>query len=223
MPSNTDWIEEIIRITGSNSDHYMVDVGANVGEVSRHLLQHFPLSSLLSFEPCKSSYQTLSQNLKGFQKATCLPFALGSSNGIANLHTFTDHLCNTLNPDLNESWLHPTGVETVELLTLDDVARERNIQAINILKIDVEGYELSVLRGAINLLRAHRIRFIYAEVGFHKNRRHQYFGDLIEFMTALEYDLCGFFDAFKDGKKKQYIMYCNALFMFKPRVSWESK
>lgn len=223
MPSATDWIEEIIRITGSDSEHYMVDVGANVGEVSRHLLHHFPLSSLLSFEPCKSSYQTLSQNLRDFQKATCLPFALGSSNRIANLHTFTDHLCNTLNPSLKESWLHSTGVETVEMLTLDDVARERNIQAINILKIDVEGYELSVLRGAINLLRAHRIRFVYAEVGFHKNRRHQYFGDLMEFMTAHEYDLCGFFDPCKDGKKKQYTVYCNALFTFKPRIPSQSR
>lgn len=213
---NSEWIEEIIRISGSDIIHNIIDVGSNVGDVANLLVQRFPKSNLLCFEPCQRTYCTLNQKLASFDNVTCFPFALGSYAHEAVLHTYSNDLCNTLLPALNEPWHRVLAKESVNVVTLEHVAHLRNIKNIDILKIDVEGYELEVLKGAYNLLSTHRIRFIYAEVGFHKNKRHQYFSDLFDFLTALEYDLCGFYDAYKDGDKLQYTAFSNALFTLRP-------
>ena len=218
VPLRSDWIEEIIRIVGPDSRCNIIDVGANIGQVALLLLQYFPQASLTCFEPSKRNYERLVENLSYLENVVCLPFALGASAGEAELHIYTNDLCNTLVPTFREPWLEHVGVEAVKVVTLDQFAAEHKISSIDILKIDVEGYELSVLKGALWLLTNHRIRFVYAEVGFHRNRRHQCFSDLIDFMFALDYDLCGFYEVFKDGKKNQYTAFCNALFMTRPRI-----
>src|SRR5690606_21019208 len=144
-------------------------------------------------------------------------FALGASASEAELHIYKNDLCNTLVPTFREPWLEHDGVEVVKIATLDQFAVEQKINCIDILKIDVEGYELSVLKGALWLLTNHRVRFVYAEIGFHRNRRHQCFSQLFDFMSALDYDLCGFYEVFKDGRKNQYTVFCNALFLIRPR------
>lgn len=216
MNQNSEWIEEIIRISESNTVHNIIDVGSNVGDVACLLVRRFPKSDMLCFEPCQKTYNMLSQKLASFNNITCFPFALGSYAHETVLHTYSNDLCNTLLPALNEPWHKVIAKEPVNVVTLDHVAHLRNLENIDILKIDVEGYELEVLKGAYKLLSTHRIRFIYAEVGFHKNKRHQYFSDLFDFLTALEYDLCGFYDSYKDGDKLQYTTFSNALFTVRP-------
>ena len=218
MSLSIEWIEEIVRVIGSKYEPTnLVDVGANIGVVAQQMVHYFPKSHIFCFEPCKTSFCNLAKTFEKLERVSCFPVALSDFIGTAELHKYNNDLCNTLIPGLSEPWLESVESETVEVITLDQFVKDRNLNRIDVLKIDVEGNELSVLRGAMELLSTHRILFIYAEVGFHRNRRHQCFTDLLDFLVSLNYDLCGFYETFKDGKKQQYTVFCNALFMIRPR------
>ena len=51
----------------------------------------------------------------------------------------------------------------VKVSSLDCFCKDQNIDRIDVLKIDTEGHELEVLKGAVNLLSSRKIRYIYAE------------------------------------------------------------
>jgi FkbM family methyltransferase len=54
----------------------------------------------------------------------------------------------------------------VKLETMDDYTSLNQISYVDILKIDTQGFELEVLKGAARMMREHRIRLIYAELIF---------------------------------------------------------
>jgi FkbM family methyltransferase len=56
-----------------------------------------------------------------------------------------------------------TKSETIDLTTVDEFCRLNHIDCIDLLKIDVEGYELNVLKGAKGMLNSRRVRFIQFE------------------------------------------------------------
>jgi len=64
--------------------------------------------------------------------------------------------------------------------TLDDIAGNWGVKHISILKIDVEGYEGEVLKGAENLLRVQSVDFIYAEAGMEPDGGHLFYYRLLE-------------------------------------------
>ena len=83
------------------------------------------------------------------------------------------------------------------------------------LKIDVEGYELVVLKGAENLLKEKKVLTIIVEVGFiHADIQHTYFTDVNEYLNAIGYFLYGFYDqAIYPSRYYPQLGYCNALYV----------
>lgn len=81
--------------------------------------------------------------------------------------------------------------ETIELTTLDKFCHSRNIKFIDLLKIDVEGHELGVLRGAKNMLSSNSIHFIYAECIFEPDNSspHTLFESLRHYLSGYNYCL----------------------------------
>jgi hypothetical protein len=90
---------------------------------------------------------------------------------------------NTLVVD-NEVALNAPPLLEVRLETADAFCVERGIQRVNLLKIDTEGYEMNVLRGAEKLLAEGRIDFILAECDFFR-RGGEPHGDFIEISKHL--------------------------------------
>jgi FkbM family methyltransferase len=88
--------------------------------------------------------------------------------------------------------LHPRpGVdrplEEIELFRLDDYVRDLNLEKIDVIKIDVEGSELAVLKGAIEVLKKFR-PLIFLEVSKETSEAAQYTtSDLINYVTAQGY------------------------------------
>ena len=87
------------------------------------------------------------------------------------------------------------------------------IDGIDILKMDVQGWELELLQGAEGLLRDRRIRFIYSEVGFRRDSSDmQHFCSLNDVLEQRGYWLCGFYQPFRWGADKRYLGFSNALY-----------
>ena len=80
--------------------------------------------------------------------------------------------------------------------------------------MDVEGWELEVLRGANTMISRNAIHFVIAEVGFRRSdTAHQHFAELNDFMQVNRFDFCGFYDTFRYGPAKQFVGFSNALYV----------
>jgi len=103
--------------------------------------------------------------------------------------------------------------EEVTVDSLESFCARNAIGQIDILKMDVQGWELELLQGAEGLLRDRRIRFIYSEVGFRRDSSDmQHFCALNEVLEEQGYWLCGFYQPFRWGPDKRYLGFSNALY-----------
>ena len=101
------------------------------------------------------------------------------------------------------NWAPDVRTETIKISTVDAYCKEKGIARIDLLKIDTEGYELPVLRGARNT----DVRAILCEVGFSRdNDRNTFIGDVLEFLTS--YRFHGLYDVTHYEKGS----FANALF-----------
>jgi Methyltransferase FkbM domain len=104
--------------------------------------------------------------------------------------------------------------ETIQIAAIDSFCESHHINHIDILKIDVEGYELEVLRGAKSYLDKNLIRFIYSEVSFDKYRKvQQYFGEINELLLVHGFRLYGFYEIQRYRDAREGVAFCNALFI----------
>ena len=140
------------------------DAGAHFGQWARLCLQYQPDISLHCFEPSHFTFQQL-QRMKPLPSVRLNNRGLGSSEGPAVLRIFAEgNEANSLYLRRGAlGWPETTGAEQVEITTLDNYCARNQIPHIDLLKIDVEGYELEVLKGASQLLINNKIGLVQFE------------------------------------------------------------
>jgi len=128
-----------------------IDVGANAG-IYTQVMAHSvgDEGRIYAFEPSPKTYKILERNLAKFSNTILSNSAVGSSNGTANFYVTYQSGLSGLGDTGRGTVLH---TENVPLIRLDDYLKEKQIRKVDFLKIDVEGFEGDVLRGAENLLR----------------------------------------------------------------------
>jgi FkbM family methyltransferase len=153
-----DWNEMLVWQRELRQGSLFVDVGANVGLYTIWALDMG--AEVLAIEPNRVSVKQLEENLSlnGYH-AEIATVAVGEAPGTLTMTTGLDqqnHLVLS-DGDRTEAEL---ATETVEVVTLDDLVGERVVDG---LKIDVEGAELLVLKGATRLLAERRIKLLQME------------------------------------------------------------
>ena len=127
-----------------------MDVGAHIGLVSVLAAKRFNAKKVISFEPCSNNFEFLKKNkeINNCQNILINKLALSNKEGETKLY-------------LRGSGTHSiieeypgSGFEVVKLVTLDKALKEEVI--IDLLKIDVEGAEVDVLKGAGETLKKTR-------------------------------------------------------------------
>lgn len=152
------------------------DVGANIGYYLRWVVGHLPVRHTVAFEPMQANLRLLRANIslgKCEDRATVLPFALGDvnreerlqvddmSDGSAVLDSISGGAASTGRRALGL----PPKVETVSVRQLDALLAMNCFPPPNMMKIDTEGAEAMVIRGAAATLRSHRPRLLIATHG----------------------------------------------------------
>ncbi|HVJ68264.1 MAG TPA: FkbM family methyltransferase [Caulifigura sp.] len=154
-------------VLGKQTQRAIIDCGANTGNVVIALRACFPRARLLALEPNPVAHQSLLANTRGLDIETHA-IGLGDSNCTMDLHVdatdpTSEHasLYSEVSRDLHRK--DGARAVSVSLRTLDSLASDRAIDSIAFLKIDTEGHELSVLRGAKSLIARQAIDAIQFE------------------------------------------------------------
>lgn len=142
----------------------LFDVGANSGEYALMLNSFFPSSTVHAFEPIPDMHQKIINNIRNHSGIQAHQIAFGDQKGelpiflnqeetkLASLVTYRGNSAEEM------SIMVPVN-------TIDDFCTENEINHIDLLKIDVEGYELNVLRGASKMISEGKIYCIQFEFG----------------------------------------------------------
>lgn len=156
------------RLTSAELPWVIFDVGANVGQYLQRLTETFrERASIWSFEPSRKSFQALSENAGSSNNVTLKNFGFGDREMIAPLFSPGDasKIASLHYRRMEHQGVHLHVGETVRIRTIDNFCREENIPRIHLLKIDVEGHELKVLKGARKMMAREAIDFIQFEFG----------------------------------------------------------
>lgn len=143
-----------------------VDVGANNGEWAISFAQLIKNSRVFTFEPQKKAFEKLTSNTSKFSNIENFNYGLGETDQDAVL--FSDFsgsgMASLSKRDITHLGLSFEQKEKISLTSLDLMIKKGKLDRIpNILKIDVEGHELGVLKGAINSLN--EIKILQFEFG----------------------------------------------------------
>ena len=152
-----------------NLGDYIFDVGANKGMMSRLFLKLYREINIIAFEPL-SIFKFKSDQVE------LLEIAIGAEIGSATFYVCKHNASSSLIlPDYSSNWLgvkaKVLGIEAKDLYneidvlvsTVDKVVAEKKITNIFLLKIDTEGGELKVIKGAVETLRMGIIKNIQLE------------------------------------------------------------
>lgn len=155
------------RQLGHTSRPIVVDVGAHSGEYANLVLSEAPKARLISIEPHPQSYGRLAE-LAHQHKFQAIQSACGAHPGVATLNDYVGDASGSQHASLYKDvissvWGSASSGISVEVTTIDALAARLELDMIDLLKIDTEGAELDVLRGAKGMLDSGRIRSIQFE------------------------------------------------------------
>ncbi|HUR17789.1 MAG TPA: FkbM family methyltransferase [Acidimicrobiales bacterium] len=136
----------------------IVDVGANVGQFSAAALARWPRSVILAFEPLPEPAEHLRRSLARSETAEVHVIAVGDRDGVTTFHPHPYTLSSSILPVRPETrgryrWAEEGQATEVPLCRLDTSLRGRHLERPVLLKLDVQGFELKALVGAIDLLQ----------------------------------------------------------------------
>lgn len=137
------------------SNPVIFDIGANEGQSATTYLTLFSQPQIYAFEPDTEVFNILSKELNGKIKA--FNQAVGAELGVLKFNKFNNSCLNSLlKIDVaTENRFSQEGLKEiveVPLTTVDVFCSQHNIQHIDLLKSDTQGYEINVLEGAKEML-----------------------------------------------------------------------
>jgi FkbM family methyltransferase len=200
-------IDVLLDVQRTQAEFLVVfDVGANIGAMTRDYLRAFPKAMIHAFEPIAENFQELRQLVKT-GRVFCHQVALADAPGERAMFistTPTHHSLITASADGRK--------QDVTVTTIDEFCRQRCISRINFLKVDAEGAELLVLRGASGMLAAGRIDFVFVEVGFESGRREVPMWEVDSFLQAHGHRVFGIYDQVPEWDGKAALHYVNVCY-----------
>jgi FkbM family methyltransferase len=166
-------------------DMVFIDIGANLGEYSLFAAKRLSAGKVLAFEPMPKMYELLEENkaLNQFDNIRILKYGLSEQEGILPIHEIENahEGLSTFFPGNQKS----RTITNVPLKVFDTVVDSLGIERIDFIKIDIEGSELSALKGALKSIQKFKPWVMveinqqtYGMAGYSTNDVFSFFADL---------------------------------------------
>lgn len=135
----------------SFSPKLVIDVGANKGYWTRMAKDVFPKASFLLIEPQVEMRKYLNDLCSDFEDISWVEAGAGSKEGKLVQTIWADLAGSSFLPDVDEKLLKAGKQREVDIVTIDSLLASRNLSAPDLVKLDIQGFELEALRGASSL------------------------------------------------------------------------
>lgn len=172
---------------GSLSSPTILDVGANQGDFVGICLKINPSGKIYAFEPHPRNYEVLVHRYQNIDNVIAIHSAMGGETGSIELFDYEEKDGSShasVYKDVIEQIHHTKAVShNVSMTTVDQFVYENQISRIDLLKIDTEGHELSILKGATNSLQQgiiQTIQFEFNEMNILSGTTFKNFLDLLD-------------------------------------------
>lgn len=163
----------------------LLDVGANKGNWSAKAIEMAGATQALNihaFEPSQATRLMLAARFPDSNAVTVQPYALSDSTGEATF--YSEEVGGGTNSLSSSSG---SKSEIVKLTTVDIFLKETDIAEVSMMKIDTEGFDLLVLRGAENALNAGRIEVLQFEYNWRWLLNHASLRDVFDLIADKPY------------------------------------
>jgi FkbM family methyltransferase len=158
-----------LRALLSDENMIVVDIGAGEGTYTSVFAKTSRVSAVYAFEPAPATFAKLVHAVSAYPQVRCFNIALGDANGRETLYEYSDSsVSSLLEMEERQERLLPSSTvsseTTVDVMRLDDLVDARAVAQPDLIKIDVQGFEDRVLRGAESSLK--RTRYCVIELSF---------------------------------------------------------
>ena len=157
------------KLLKRDKDLVLFDVGANVGHYSLELSNIFAGGNFMihSFEPSFDTFEQLVANTTGNRNIVLNNFGFSDTATKRFLYTTgaTAGMASVYQRNLAHFGIAMDQKEEINLATIDGYCETNKISRIHFLKLDIEGHELSALKGAGQMIQQNRINYIQFEFG----------------------------------------------------------
>jgi FkbM family methyltransferase len=177
---------ELLELASQAGISVIYDIGANVGTWSVLAKSLIPSARIHAFEPLAKHQTEFLHRFRGREDITLHPIAVGSDNATEMMHITDFSDASSLLQPSEASWLQ-FGVQEIEqfplqVFRLDDYRLHQQVPWPDLIKLDIQGYELEALRGGPECLRS--AKAIIAEVSFIEYYERQcLFHDLVTYLA----------------------------------------
>ena len=179
---------------------YVLDIGANVGSWTDQMAVYFPDSHFLMVEANLKHSNALQSICDKHHKVEFCIELLSETSKDCNYHTLKNASADNLetgNSIFKEKTKHysdsNTEIKILKSKTLDNLLEEKNINKVDLIKLDVQGAEIAVLKGASDTLK--NATFCLLEVQLQQwNEEAPLFSEVVEFMNENDFSVFDFID-----------------------------
>jgi len=164
------------------------DIGSNIGNYAQEILKSKQVKKIYCFEPSKSSFSKLAERFSSETKVELFNIALGNKECHATLYSDSDTsgLASLTKRRVEHFGIDFENSETIHMKTLTQITQELGVIP-DFIKIDVEGHELDVLNGGMEILS--KVKLIQFEFGGANIDTRTYFQDFWYFFQQNSFDV----------------------------------
>lgn len=159
------------------------DIGGNLGEWSLCVIKKIANAKIHMFEPSPLIYNVARTNLQNY-KIKVNNLAVGDK---VEKRKFFIYGTSAISSFYKNDDFYTDQIELVDTTTIDKYCFSHKLNLIDYLKIDTEGHDLYVLKGAEKMLESKKINFIQFEYGPSNIHSNVLFKDILNFLVSKNY------------------------------------
>lgn len=210
---------QLQKLLSYNKIETIIDIGANAGRYAIDIRTNGFKGRIISFEPLSDAYNLLKKNSRE-DAEWIVPgrMALGNENGEIEINVSANSESSSILP-MTESHVKaaPESVyikkEVIPIRRLDSIAIDLNLKGNIYLKIDVQGFELDVLKGASDLLS--KTKGLQLELSLTTLYDGQLLmGEMVKYVEDLGFELNALFPIFIDESSGRLLQTDGVFFKF---------